>query len=767
MAVVVEVSSETERPSGSLGRFTASQKQKYAPSTARKHDFHSRFASGRGADGVESGSQRQERSETRHNTRTDDTSQPSYFRRESSRVPGGGWFNMSTAAGGGSPPHDDTPSSTSSDSASGSDDSPDSSSASSESFESSESDSEIEQAQDDRRKSGKSESQRRHRRRQKEIKRLRKALAGVKIKPPFTWNGVADIDVFDQWIYEIDTWRELNGLDDVLALKIVVQFLSGEAGKFFMKHVAPSRNRWTMSKLYEALFDYCFPTDYKARLRQNLQRASQGKLEVRDYVRYIQNLAVRFPDVSNFQLVQIFWKGLNSHLRVALVEKGLDPEKHKLDKLVKYAIRKESAIAEARKEAREFEGQVPGRKWGRFTNRDTGPEPYKPREERRENRTTPEWSQKSKSSTSPSQQRKKDGQRDLAGKTERRERTNPLSKDERDKLRAEGRCFSCRDTGHESRNCPKRKTARAPHISVGAASVSFAELEQMAARARQSAKGIFVGSVHIGMPATDRTGDWVLRAHPADCVEYLLTLLVSYHDPADALDAGMEPEDRFTIRTENGEYDDDRFWVIDHLAAAETPDEFLVSRMQLSNPEWGISDMLQDAWTEYAALPPRPEWGSGFPSRDEPDDRHPAVFWLRAKMAEALRVEFPSLDAAGLVVRVDLIPDGYCLSVPLNGQNIEISHEDVRSPTFDVRAILCSMIDPDDIEEFDERAERESRRRQRRMSLMTCVVSVGSRKTNKGKQRTKASDVPTSNWLPAIEATSARVKDPTRVLPLP
>ncbi len=104
MSVVVEVPSETERPSGSHEQFTTSQKQKYVPRTARQHDFHSRFASGRG---VQYGSQRPERSETGHNSRNNGTSKPSYFHRESCQVPGGGWFNTSTATGGGSPPSSD------------------------------------------------------------------------------------------------------------------------------------------------------------------------------------------------------------------------------------------------------------------------------------------------------------------------------------------------------------------------------------------------------------------------------------------------------------------------------------------------------------------------------------------------------------------------------------------------------------------------------------------------------------------------------------
>lgn len=218
-----------------------------------------------------------------------------------------------------------------------------------------------------------------HREKQKhEVKCIRKALAGVKIKPPFSWNGTLDLDLFDQWTYKVDTWRELYGLSDKLAIKLVVQFLTGTVGKFFMKHVATCQSEWTMASLYEVLFDYCFPTNYKVQLRLRLEWSVQGKAKVHDFVRKIQHLAARFPDVSDFQLAQIFWHSVQGHIHIYLIEKGLHLECAPLDKTVKYAVRRKEAYLEVRRDERVFEGQVPGRTWGRFSNRTSGQEPYQP-----------------------------------------------------------------------------------------------------------------------------------------------------------------------------------------------------------------------------------------------------------------------------------------------------------------------------------------------------------------------------------------------------
>ena len=101
------------------------------------------------------------------------------------------------------------------------------SSSSSESSSSS-SDSTSESSDDERqrrkgKKSGSTDKSKSRRKSEKRARRkLRKALAGVKIKPPPIWDGKADLDVFDQWTYSFDTWQMLNGLSDKIAIQIVV-----------------------------------------------------------------------------------------------------------------------------------------------------------------------------------------------------------------------------------------------------------------------------------------------------------------------------------------------------------------------------------------------------------------------------------------------------------------------------------------------------------------------------------------------------------------
>ena len=438
-------------------------------------------------------------------------------------------------------------------------------------------------------------------------------------------------------------------------------------------------------------------------------------------MREIQHLAARFPDVSNFQLAQIFWHSVHGYVRVYLIEKGLHPERTPLDKMVKYAARREEAYLEARWDERVFEGQVPGRTWGQFANHANGPEPYQPQHEQCDPRS--HHDQGNRPTPGPGRQQTNQHRH---GDHKKGAQSEKLSKEQCDKLHAEGRCFTCSKKGHESRNCSTCKTARAPNVSVNASSIWFANLEQLADQARRADGGVNVASIRIDACAfpeqqthgsMEGTGSsqmcneaiW-LRAHTADCIEYLLTLLVSYFDSEAAREAGMEPEERFTIWTNNGELNDQEFLIMDHLAAEESPDEFIVSRTQMDDPNRGIPNMLQEAWDKYASLPPRAEWGLGFPSRRVSDKRHPALFWLRSKLMAALPQKYPFLYDMGYSVHVGPHAEGYSMSLTRQDDPLFIGHEEVHSPAFDVLSVLTAVVEDAGLEVIESRLARELQR---------------------------------------------------------
>jgi hypothetical protein len=56
---------------------------------------------------------------------------------------------------------------------------------------------------------------------------MNKVLSPINIKTPFIFEGKADLDVFDHWTYNVDTWADWNGVSDAMTVKIMVNFMSG------------------------------------------------------------------------------------------------------------------------------------------------------------------------------------------------------------------------------------------------------------------------------------------------------------------------------------------------------------------------------------------------------------------------------------------------------------------------------------------------------------------------------------------------------------
>ncbi|KAJ3474054.1 hypothetical protein NLI96_g12674 [Meripilus lineatus] len=759
-AVITEVTEEAKPKDESVSQFappkdaepkkkkklTAKDKGKGVDRTQEQRNFLKKFASG-----ASSKIKVKPKEDDKRKALPSKRKPASSFIREPSQMPDGGYLRKATKKRYESSDNEDSdspppspPSSVSSPTSSSSSSS--SSSSPSSSSESSESESSSSSSEDDKRKKKAAKAKRKrklHKQKQKERKEI---LTGVKIKPPFVWKGLPDLEVFDQWVYEVDNWQKLNGLTDKYALRLVKGFMAGPAAKFFMKHVATDIRHWTMKLLYDALFNYCFPLDFKEELRENLENATQGTAKIRDFVRDLETLAERFEDVTDIQIVKIFWKGMHQYLRLYLIKKGYTPETTKLSKLVKHASRRERAQEVKEKEEREFRGKRPGRGWGRFKNRTNGPENVKQAEQTTaKHETTPKPTNSAKKPENSPKGNQENSQ-NRKGKDSPRERKNPLSREERDRLRAEGRCFNCRDVGHESRNCPKRKTAKAPTVHAG--SVRFDRLEKLAKQARDTLKVS------------------VIRINPDE----MLTDLEDSEKEEEHLSTGKDDELRELIRamilsTHQIETDDleERFQVIDLGNRFEVIDwedqpseSCIIYKDQLENEDF----CMKTALTNREALEPRSSKAKGFPSMGEGPKDHAATSWLHMRFAAALKGEHPD-------DRVTVEPEieGYRITIPEEDVSFIVTHQDIMNESFDAGELLELVRDDEFMLYSEEDAESYFIRRaiHERNSRKRTKVMLGAAHPRKPKQN--ANHKTAENFVSAIERNAMRTKDLTRKIP--
>ncbi|EJD33135.1 hypothetical protein AURDEDRAFT_177783 [Auricularia subglabra TFB-10046 SS5] len=170
-----------------------------------------------------------------------------------------------------------------------------------------------------------------------ELRARRKLASQMKLKQPRVYDGRADLDYFDQWCYEVDWWKRLNGIRTRWIIPMLSSFLSGEASKWFMNNVVLSEEDWTMRRFYDELFDYCFPSDFKLRLRMRFARAKQGDRDVREFARNLKVLARRFPDIGERQLIQVLWEGVHKYIRSKWFEYGFNVDENTYEELVSAA----------------------------------------------------------------------------------------------------------------------------------------------------------------------------------------------------------------------------------------------------------------------------------------------------------------------------------------------------------------------------------------------------------------------------------------------
>ncbi|KIJ24277.1 hypothetical protein M422DRAFT_56464 [Sphaerobolus stellatus SS14] len=404
----------------------------------------------------------------------------------------------------------------------GRDDSRDSSSSSSSSS-SSDSDS----SSSERKQSPSQEKRRREKKKKykKQAKNMRKMLSHVKVNPLPVYSGTPNIEILDRWAYAVNNWVEMHALERKWAVRLVANFLGGKASTFYMRHVAHHQKRWTLQQIYDGLFDYCFPPDYKNRLRDRLTSYEQRDLFLVDFAREIENLASKFPD----------W-----------IDYGFSRESAKWNALVYWATKFEARELQKQKER------------GTGANMNTGNSIGTSRA--KNNRSRGFYNQRISleppvkgEETKSAPQAKKRTPMNLSNNAMRNNRPK-LSKEEMNQLRAGGRCFNCKE-GHES--LPGRNSAK---ISSG--SIQFSNLEKLGQQKREV--DIQLLGVHFAEDKKSEEKEIELLQDKI-YVPWLRKDITDFFGPETALAAGIKPTDRFNVKVQG------KYYVISDMAWPGTP----------------------------------------------------------------------------------------------------------------------------------------------------------------------------------------------------
>ncbi|PPQ86310.1 hypothetical protein CVT26_005641, partial [Gymnopilus dilepis] len=241
--------------------------------------------------------------------------------------------------------------------------------------------------------------------------------------------------------------------------------------------------KWSTKDFYKELFDFCFPADFRLRQRAKLERFRQNQKRVRDYAAELAMIFRTVGSTSEQEKVDHLWKGLRPELQRALWRENLDPRTSTWEEIIQVAERHEIADRI----------EIGDRHAG---SRSSGKE---------KKRRSSSSASDNDSGSSDSDNRSSD----TSGDSKSRRR---LSEKEKSELKAQGRCFTCKEKGHLSRDCPQRGSTSVNEETSGAKSFNI-EVAASKEKALSESEGTNVDAVESSFVGLECT------AISLDCLE--------------------------------------------------------------------------------------------------------------------------------------------------------------------------------------------------------------------------------------------------------
>ncbi|KAF5341847.1 hypothetical protein D9611_001722 [Ephemerocybe angulata] len=128
---------------------------------------------------------------------------------------------------------------------------------------------------------------------------------------------------------------------------LISNFLDGRAADFYEQRVSSNPEQWTLAEVFEEMFNYIFPPDFRLGVRRKIDSMQQGNRSVNDYVHAMEeqyNLLGNYDEVD--RVVHLF-EGFKPSMQSALWMDRLHPEKSTWDEVVEGARIIELAEASA------------------------------------------------------------------------------------------------------------------------------------------------------------------------------------------------------------------------------------------------------------------------------------------------------------------------------------------------------------------------------------------------------------------------------------
>lgn len=320
-------------------------------------------------------------------------------------------------------------------------------------------------------------------------RKLRLELAATKPEPPEKYDGSPDWDKYSEFLILTRKYLKAAFVDRRRQVSKMQYLLTGKARKYYLGSVAGKEKQWTLDELFVALFNYCFPANFRTQQRERFASYKQLGLSVKEFQTKLRSMAESIGDITDAHFGSRFIAGLRLEIREKVTMEGFSGETHHIDIISDYAQRVEATFAASAAEGRRVVNALI----------DSGPRHRSERSNAFRKSGGRERNRESTNSTTPaassSQSQRKDG-----AKTGEKSKDSPkskLTKEQRDQYRADGRCFECGETGHLGKDCKKRNSVKKPESrSLRGARLNLEEAQTRHALKKAAGMG-FLAMRHV------------------------------------------------------------------------------------------------------------------------------------------------------------------------------------------------------------------------------------------------------------------------------
>ena len=175
----------------------------------------------------------------------------------------------------------------------------------------------------------------------------KKKKPNVKAIPPKNYSGDADYHAFTRFVKESEVYLEDSRFKKERYIFKLSYFLKGTAYDFYLQRVKMNEEHWKLNEFYRELFNFCFPFDYRMKLREKLDRTYQNDKSVIHYAHGIQELFNMIGNIREEDKVLKLWKGLKIEIQQGLWRDKLNPDLSTWDEVLVQVERIEMSIKTA------------------------------------------------------------------------------------------------------------------------------------------------------------------------------------------------------------------------------------------------------------------------------------------------------------------------------------------------------------------------------------------------------------------------------------